>query len=181
LAVAFAGAAASLALALPVAFASPATQARELWPHDPHLVHDSTLAAYVRTHTGPRQRVLALWADANLYYLADRTPAVRYLWQQNVASVPGALASVRWALANRRAAIVLVVQPLPELDRTGRTTRLLRREYYRVATVRGVAIYRTRSQRKTIATNNASAATTRSALSARGAARTRTTTSRAVS
>ena len=181
LAVAFAGAAASLALALPVAFASPAAQAREIWPHDPHLVHDGTLAAYVRTHTRAGQRVLALWADANLYYLADRTPAVRYLWQQNVASVPGALAGVQWALANRRAALVLVVQPLPELDRTGRTTRLLRREYYRVATVRGVGIYRTRSQRKTIAMNSASTATTRTARSARGAAKTRTTTSPTVS
>src|SRR5204862_6931831 len=51
LAAALAGAAASLALALPVAFASPSTQAKEIWPHDPHLVHDGALATYVCSHT----------------------------------------------------------------------------------------------------------------------------------
>ena len=147
-AVALAGAAACVAMALPVAVASPAAQARAIWPHDPHLVHDGALASYVRAHTHEQQRVLALWADADLYYLADRTPAIRFLWARNVASVPGALAGVRWVIANRRAALVLVVQPLRTLDPSGRTARLLHREYYRVAVVRGVAVYRSRTQRK---------------------------------
>jgi hypothetical protein len=55
-------------------------------------------------------------------------------------------------LANRRASLVLVVQPLSKLDGTGRTARLLRREYYRVATVRGIGVYRTRGHRTTSAT-----------------------------
>jgi Dolichyl-phosphate-mannose-protein mannosyltransferase len=181
LGVAFAGAAASLALALPVALASPAKQAKEIWPHDPHLVHDGALADYVRTHTQPHQRVLALWADADLYYLADRTPAIRFLWARNVASVPGALAGVHWVLANRRAALVLVVQPLRKLDPTGGTARLLRRDYYRVATVRGVGVYRSRRIRKTTATARPSAATRRTAGWSSVATRTRRTTSRATS
>jgi 4-amino-4-deoxy-L-arabinose transferase-like glycosyltransferase len=152
LALALAGAAASLAFALPVAVTSPAAQARAIWPYDPHLVHDDALAQYVRAHTRARQPVLALWADANLYYLADRRPAVRYLWARNVATVPGALAAVHRALATRRAALVVVVQPLRKLDPSGRTARLLRREYRRVARVRGAAVYRSRIQRKTSAT-----------------------------
>jgi hypothetical protein len=158
LALAFAGAAASLALALPAALASPGAQARAIWPYDPHLVHDDAVAHYVRAHTRARQQVLALWADASLYYLADRRPAVRYLWERNVATVPGALAAVHRALATRRAALVVVVQPLGKLDPSGRTTRLLRREYRRVARIRGFVVYRSRSQRKTSAAISPSSA-----------------------
>jgi hypothetical protein len=180
LGLAFAGAAVSLALALPVAFASPAKQAKEIWPHDPHLVHDGVLADYVRAHTYVQQPVLALWADADLYYLADRRPAIRFLWARNVAAVPGALGGVRWVLANRRAALVLVVQPLRKLDPSGRTARLLYREYYRVATVRGVAVYRRRSPRKTKATARPASARYRTNGRSAGAASTRTSTSRGV-
>jgi hypothetical protein len=154
-----AAAAATVALAIPVAWATPAKQARTIWPRDPHLVHDAALARYVRAHTSARQRVLAVWAAADLYYLADRSPAVRYLWARNVASIPGALQAVRHALATRRPVLVLVVQPPVKLDPTGRTAALLRREYRRVARVGGVSVYRSRSQRKTSATSSARTAT----------------------
>src|SRR5437868_3272165 len=146
IAAAAAAAAATLAVAIPVAWATPARQAQTIWPSDPHLVHDAALARYVRAHTGPRQRVLAVWADADLYYLADRRPAVRYLWSRNVASIPGALQAVRRALATRRAKIVIVVQPPATLDPSGRTAALLRREYRQLAWVGGAAVYRSRNQ-----------------------------------
>ena len=148
-AIAAAGAAAvaTLALAMPVAWANPTRQAETIWPRDPHLVHDAVLARYVRAHTLAGQRVLAVWADADLYYLADRRPAVRYLWSRNVASIPGALQAVHRALATRRAALVLVVQPPASLDPSGRTAVLLRREYRRVARIGGAAIYRTKKPR----------------------------------
>jgi hypothetical protein len=156
LAAALAGAAASLALALPVALASPGQQAQEIWPHDPHLVHDGTLARYVRSHTRARDRVLALWADADLYYLADRRPAVRYLWARSVASVPGALGGVHWVIATRRAKLILVVQELGTIDPSGRTARLILRGYDRIAWIHGVSVYRSKSQRQTSATRSPS-------------------------
>jgi hypothetical protein len=159
IAAAAAAAAATFALALPVAFATPTEQAKTIWPRDPHLIHDAVLARYVRAHTDPRQRILAVWADADLYYLAARRPAVRYLWSSNVAAIPGALQAVQRALATRRAELVLVVQPVAKLDPTGRTAAFLRQGYKRVARVGGAAIYRSRSQRKTIATSRPSAAT----------------------
>src|SRR5205814_7883758 len=116
------------------------------WPSDPHLIHDAALARYVRTHTRPRQRVLAIWADADLYYLADRRPAVRYLWSRNVASIPGALRAVQRALAARRAELVLVVQPPATLDPSGRSAALLRREYRRVARIGGPSAHRRRAR-----------------------------------
>ena len=146
IAAAAAAAAATLAVAIPVAWATPARQAQTIWPSDPHLVHDAALARYVRAHTGPRQRVLAVWADADLYYLADRRPAVRYLWSRNVASIPGALRAVHRALATRRAELVLVVQPPAKLDPSGRTAALLRREYRRVTRIGGASVYRRRGR-----------------------------------
>jgi len=146
IATAGAAAAATLALTMPVAWATPTKQAETIWPTDRHLVHDAVLARYVRAHTRPRERVLAIWADADLYYLADRRPAVRYLWSRNVASIPGALQAVRHALATRRAELVLVVQPPAALDPSGRTAALLRRDYRRVARVGGAAVYRSRNQ-----------------------------------
>lgn len=145
IAAAGAAAAATFALALPVALASPARQAETIWPSDPHLVHDAVLVRYVRAHTNPQQRVLAVWADADLYYLADRPPAVRYLWSRNVATIPGALEAVRHALATRRAKLVLVVQPPTSLDPSGRTAALLRREYRFIGRVGGASVYRSRS------------------------------------
>ena len=142
IAAACAAAVGTLALAMPVAWATPTQQAETIWPRDPHLVHDGFLARYVRAHTRPNQRVLAVWADADLYYLADRRPAVRYLWSRNVASIPGALQAVHYALATRRAALVLVVQPPAKLDPSGRTLALLRREYHRVARIGGATVYR---------------------------------------
>jgi hypothetical protein len=145
IAVAAAAATATLMVAMPVAWATPTQQAATIWPSDPHLVHDAVLARYVRAHTRPRQRVLAVWADADLYYLANRPPAVRYLWSRNVASIPGAMRAVHRVLANRRAELVLVVQPPAKLDPSGRTAALLRREYRRVARVGGAFVYRSRA------------------------------------
>jgi hypothetical protein len=144
IAAAGAAAAAALALAMPVAWASSRQQAETIWPRDPHLVDDAALARYVRAHTHVRGRVLAVWADANLYYLADRPPAVRYLWSRNIVSIPGALQAFRDAIAARRAALVLVVQPPAKLDPSGRTAALLRREYRLVARIGDALVYRAR-------------------------------------
>lgn len=151
--------AASLAAALPVAWATPGRQAQTIWPRDPHLVVDAALARYVRAHTAPNERILAIWADADLYYLADRRAAVRYLWARNVAAIPGALQAVHRALAMRRPTLVLVVQAPAKLDPSGRTRALLERGYRRVARIGGVGIYRSKSQRNTSATSSPTTAT----------------------
>ncbi len=161
IAAAAAAVAATFALTIPVAWATPTEQAKTIWPRDPHLIHDAVLARYVRAHTHPQQRILAVWADADLYYLADRRPAVRYLWSSNIASIPGALQAVRRTLATRRAELVLVVQPLAKLDPGGRTATLLHQGYKRVARVGGAAVYRSRSHRNTKATTSPSSATQR--------------------
>jgi hypothetical protein len=135
----------SVALAAPLWFAGAREQAREIWPHDPHLLHDGAVADYVRAHTHPGQKVFVLWAAADIYYLADRDPAFKYMWFRNIQTIPHALRDARRVLAARRPALVVVAQPPGSLDHSGRTARILTREYRLQARVDGVAIYRARA------------------------------------
>jgi len=132
---------AAVAVTVPLWFDSPSAQARAIWPQDTHLLEDAAVARYVDEHTSRTQRALVLWAAADVYYLADRAPVLRYLWFSNLRDVSGALADVRHLLATRRAAVVAVEQPLRLLDRGG-DRRILHADYRRVAIVDGVPLYR---------------------------------------
>jgi 4-amino-4-deoxy-L-arabinose transferase-like glycosyltransferase len=143
-AVCVAAAIATAAVTVPVWFESPSAQAKDVWPHDPHLVHDAAVARYVREHTRPGQRVLVVWAAADVYYLADRAPAIPYMWRRNLEAIPGALAGAQRALAAGIPALVAVEQPPGVVDRSGRTASILAHDYRRVAVVDGVPIYRPR-------------------------------------
>ncbi len=135
-----AAAAATVGLTAPLWFASGAAQARMIWPHDPHLVHDGELAAYVRRHTEPGQRILVIWAAADIYELADRPPAEPFLWIRNLQALPQARAAVRRALVERKPALVLEVQRTGEIDPSGATSRILRKHYRLLARVNGTPI-----------------------------------------
>ena len=132
--------AATAALTVPLWFASGSTQARFIWHRDPHLRHQAALAEYLRAHTRPTQSVYVVWAAADVYYLADRDPAVPYIWYRNVEAVPGALALVRRTLAERKPALVLEVEPAVKLDRSGRTAAILERDYRLAALVDGTPV-----------------------------------------
>jgi 4-amino-4-deoxy-L-arabinose transferase-like glycosyltransferase len=140
-------AAASLAIAAPLWFVSGPAQARAIWPQDPHLVHDATVARYVRGHTRPTQSVYVLWAAADLYYLADRTPSFHYLWYRNVQAIPGALPKAEAMIAARRPALIVAAQAPSSIDPTGQAGRILRAEYRRTDTVAGMPIYVRRAHR----------------------------------
>ena len=136
---------ASVALAGPLWFAGAREQAKEIWPHDPHLLHDQAVADYVKAHTHPGQKVFVLWAAADVYYLADRDPAFKYMWFRNIQTIPHALRDARRVLAAKRPALVVVAQPPGSLDHSGKTARILTREYRLEARVDGVPIYRARA------------------------------------
>ncbi len=140
-----AAAAVTLLLNVPLWATSDSAQARAIWPNDPHVPHAATVAAYVRAHTRPGDRVFALWAAAEVYYLAERRPAVRYMWYRNIQAIPGALNAAREALANRKPALVVLVQPPKALDPSGATTRILFRNYRLVTRVDGTPILGRRS------------------------------------
>jgi 4-amino-4-deoxy-L-arabinose transferase-like glycosyltransferase len=130
----------SIAITAPLWFASDSTQGRWIWRGDPHLLKAEPVADYVRAHTEPSQRVYVLWAAAEVYYLSDRPPAFPYLWYRNVEAIDGAVESARRMLAASRPSLVVVVQQPYTLDPSGRTARILRREYRLVARVDGTPI-----------------------------------------
>ncbi len=140
-AVCAAAALSTVAVTVPLWFESGAAQARDVWPKDGHLVTDPAVARYVAAHTRPDEKVLVVWAAANVYYLADRAPVTPYMWQRNVEAIPGALDEAQRAIATRSAALVAVVQPVGAVDRSGRTQALLDRNYRWTAVVAGVPIY----------------------------------------
>ena len=141
------GAAAVACILLPAGLwaAGPRRQADAIWPHDPHLQVDGTLAAYVRSHTRPEAKVYVLWAAADVYYLADRAPAFRYLWYRNVQTIPGALEAARTMLDERPPALIVAEQWPGGLDRSGKTAAILRRRYRLVRLVSFVPIFRPRA------------------------------------
>lgn len=137
---------ATLVVTAPLWFASPSAQARSIWPHDPHLVHDRAVARYVRAHTAPGDKIFVVWGAASIYYLADRDPALRYLWLRNIQKLPGALAQARRLLAARVPKLVVLAQKPSKVDKAGVTDRILRTEYERAARIDSVPIYRPRPQ-----------------------------------
>ena len=132
---------ATVAVTVPLWFDSAAAQAKAIWPDDTHLRHDAALVRYVDAHTRPGQKLLLLWAAADVYYLADRAPAIPYMWERNVQSIPGVLDRARRTLAAREPALVAVVQKpgaaRPERP-DGRDPRL---GYRLAAVVDGVPVY----------------------------------------
>jgi len=137
-------AAATIALTAPTWFESGRAQARAIWPHDPHLVHDAAIARYVRANTRPHDKIFVIWGAASIYYLADREPALRYMWLRNIQSLPGVLERARRVLLLRKAKLVVVVQDPGRIDKAGVTARILRERYERVVWIDGVPIYRPR-------------------------------------
>ncbi|HEU6445009.1 MAG TPA: glycosyltransferase family 39 protein [Gaiellaceae bacterium] len=142
LATAVCGAAASLTVVVtaPLWFAGGSAQAQEIWPKDGRLVHSEAVASYVRAHTTPHQKIFVLWAGADIYYLADRRPALPYMWYRNVESIDGALASAQRMLAARLPALVVLAQPPATIDPSGRTARILMRNYRLATIVEGMRI-----------------------------------------
>ena len=137
-------AAATLAFAIPLWTSTDNAQARAIWPTDTHLQSDSAVADFVRTHTRRSERIYVLWAAADLYYLSDRRPTLRYLWLRNVQTIPRAVAGVRRSLDRRAAALVVVEQTPASVDPSGATALALHRNYHLDARVDGVDVYRRR-------------------------------------
>ena len=139
-----AAAVATVAVAVPLWSADDDAQAHAIWPADRHLLSDREVASFVAGHSRPSQRIYVLWAAADLYFLADRSPASTYLWLRNVQSTRGAVAGVRRLLAAERAELVVVEQPPRLVDPSGGTARTLHRHYRLLARIHGVDVYRLR-------------------------------------
>jgi hypothetical protein len=98
--------------AWPVISASSPSQVSWRTSHDGRILSDRAVGAWLRARTRPGAPVYALYADASLYFAADRPPAFKYLWFLGVQRIPHALRDLRNVLAGPHAPrYVVVYQP----------------------------------------------------------------------
>ena len=79
-----------LIAALPVYFASSPALASARSTNDPRVISAITVGNRIGQLTTPDQRIQVLWANAAVYWYADRIPATRFLWYRNIERIPGA-------------------------------------------------------------------------------------------
>ena len=141
-------------LVLPVYKAWPAytadgTRERSLASSsDSRIVSDGAVGPLPHAHTGPDDRIYALYADAGLYLAAGRRSPYPYLWFLGIEHIPGALQRLRDTLAGPGAPRYIAVYQQPRTidksDRADSVGRTLTRRYRHVATIEGVPIWRLR-------------------------------------
>jgi 4-amino-4-deoxy-L-arabinose transferase-like glycosyltransferase len=126
--------------AWPVISASSPSQVSWRTSHDGRILTDRTVGAWLRARTKPGETVYALYAEASLYFAADRQAAFKYLWFLGEQRIPGALGDLRDILAGPKAPRYIVVyQPprsMPGAVAAG-IPAVLRARYVEIAKVAG--------------------------------------------
>ncbi|HEY1480153.1 MAG TPA: glycosyltransferase family 39 protein [Gaiellales bacterium] len=126
--------------AWPVVSASSPSQVSFRTSHDGRILTDRTVGAWLRARTRPGETVYAMYAEASLYFAADRPPAFKYLWFLGEQRIPHALTDLRDVLAGAHAPRYIVVyqapRTMPGAVAAG-IPAVLRRRYREVARVDG--------------------------------------------
>lgn len=105
------------------------------------------VAAYLREHTDPGTPVYVAFDQASIYYLADRPPAYRHLYDQELRGIPGSYSDIISIIRSddRPEYIVATRQPGPFPD-DSRAFWLEVGQYYELeTTIDDVPIYRDRA------------------------------------
>ena len=116
--------------ALPVYFASSPEVASARSTNDPRVISAITVGNQVAGMTGYDDRIQVLWANAAIYWYADRIPATRYLWYRNIERIPGGRQGVVDAFVGDTPPKVAVgYQPVDALDIDGQIQSMLDQRY----------------------------------------------------
>jgi hypothetical protein len=116
--------------ALPVYFASSPEVASARSTNDPRVISAITVGNQVASMTGYDDRIQVLWANAAIYWYADRIPATRYLWYRNIERIPGGRQGVVDAFTGDTPPKVAVgYQPVDALDIDGQIQSVLDQQY----------------------------------------------------
>lgn len=103
------------------------------------------IARYLADHTSPDETVFVAYQQPDIYYLADRAPATRWLGTAELSRMPGAFDELLARLATRATAPRYIVgaQDFARwgFDRDGRLRDLVVHDYYLETTIQGVPIY----------------------------------------
>ena len=120
----------SFAASLPVYFASTPELASERSTNDPRVISAIGVGNEIARLTGRDDRIQVLWANAAVYWYADRIPATRYLWYRNIERIPGGRQGVVDAFTGDTPPKVAVgYQPVEALDIDGQIEAVLDARY----------------------------------------------------
>jgi 4-amino-4-deoxy-L-arabinose transferase-like glycosyltransferase len=113
-----------------------------LTSNDDRIISAPAVGRTLAAETRPGQPVSVLWANAAVYWYANRPPALRYLWYLNVQHIAGAAASMRQTFTGPHPpAAVAVYQSPDQLDPSGTIRRVLDTRYRALKPIDGIPVY----------------------------------------
>lgn len=111
-----------------------------LFDRDTYPVQDE-LAAYLRSHTDPEEPVYVAFAQASIYYLADRPAAFRHIYMWELSESEGALVAMAES-PDRPEYVVDMGQKPPWPDGGLAFAEAVEKHYHVETVIDGVVIYR---------------------------------------
>jgi hypothetical protein len=128
-----------------VALGSTEAMSNRLFSHPGYQAQDD-VAAWIRDHSEPGTPIFVAFDQAAIYYLADRPPAYRHLYDQELRALPESYSEIMSIIRSpeRPLYIVSTRQPGPYPD-ASRTFWQEVGQYYELETmIDGIPIYRAR-------------------------------------
>lgn len=116
---------------------------QRLYRH-PGYPAQNDVARYIRANTTPDQTIYVAFDQASIYYLADRKPAYRHLYDQELRALPHSYADIIGILNSddRPVYIISTLHPGPFPDDSRAFWREVSRSYDLETMIDGVPIYR---------------------------------------
>jgi hypothetical protein len=109
---------------------TPSAERAAVIPSQRPADRDERVAAHLRRHTTPRERIYVLVSRANVYFHAQRPAPTRYLWHPPLQRIPGAMRDLQRELSGRRPpTLIAIYQPVTSVDPSGRLGRILAVHY----------------------------------------------------
>lgn len=106
----------------------------------------SAVADYIQAHTSANERIYVAYHRPELYYLAERRPAARWLYIRELGLTPGAFAEQVARIADPQTAptYIIAVQPFDVygIDEQGEFRAVVARDYTLETTIGGLPLYR---------------------------------------
>lgn len=102
------------------------------------------VAAYIRAHTEPDDTIYVAFDQASIYYLSDRKPVYRHLYDQELQALPESYADIIGIISgpDRPVYIISTLHPGPFPDDSRAFWREVGQYYDLETTLDGVPIYR---------------------------------------
>ncbi len=126
---------------------SAANMAEAMFSH-PGYPSQDRVAAYLRENSEPGTSIYVAFDQASIYYLADRPPAYRHLYDQELRGIPSSYSDLISIIQgpNRPEFIVSTRQPGPFADASRAFWQEVGQYYVRVETIDDVPIYQDTSR-----------------------------------